>query len=1049
MITKRRIGAARPMTIASVLLLSTAIAAPAFAEVEQVVVTAQKRSEDIQTVPIAVTAFTSQDIAAHQIQGFRDLQFDMPNVNFSDGTFGASNFQIRGIGTAAVTTSGDAGVSVNLNEVYIANPTATTSATYYDVERIEVNRGPQGTLFGQNATGGSINVITKKPDLSDFATDLEGTYGNFNDEEFRGMVNIPIISDQLGVRMAGFWEKRDGDITNVYPSLFPGSGLPNKLDSRDDWSVRGSARWEPSDSTTVDLMFSHSHENDSRVRAYKQACTTDPSGVLGCLPHAITYQNINLNATTNTLLLSDLSLLGSTPFQLFQVTGPDYQQTGASAFIPTDPREVNTDFQPVSTGADDFGSLTITQKLFSWLSATFIGAFDHTSGYARQATEGTPGDPFSLYGATGTNPASPANCASPAVQATQRGAYACGAWAHYGGAISNYYLPAGTTSVQAMQTIFGSLYPTSAGTYFSGANFGLLPISAPTGFGLSSGSIAGYSDHMQGYDQIGGHNGEKSLELRFASDFEGPLNFLVGVSHLEYQNTTRYYVAQTGIDLASILFGALQGAPEGSDPNFGDGILAGPSVYNNNNILYQSRSSGIFGEIYYDIIPNELKLTLGGRYTTDIKTNQNQQSTLSCPVSIGSTASDVATILATNCPANEVNPFGTLATAPLYQKTEFDATTGRAVLQWMPKVDFTDQTMIYASYSHGNRPGGFNPPSFIPGLIPNTFAQENVDAYEMGTKNTLLDGSLQANLTGWYYDYKGYQISSIVNRSSLNLNINSTLYGLEGEFLWVPDEHWSFNFNFGITHSNIGSGNDMQFDTRNPTHGNADAIVLKDFQGSNCIIQSASGPINVAEMNTLAAGLGKSSDTFVAPPVPLPGSVAASSAYINGSATGIAGLTCATLGDLLEAMNVNEHTDFVVSPSFGGHYNTPGGIPVSVKGNQMPNTPPVDISVGAQYAFDFNGGYTLVPRVDYYWKSQSYSTIFNTAQDKIQSWDEINAQIQLNGGDGEWYARAWVKNLADSKNVTSSYTGADAQGLFTNLFFEEPRTYGLSLGAHF
>ncbi len=167
MLATRSARTGRSMTLISALLLSSALAAPAFAQIEEVVVTAQKKSEDIQSVPIAVSAFTSQDMAAHQIMGFKDLQFSVPNVTFTHGNFGPSNFQIRGIGSAAVATSGDAGVSINEDDVYLSSP-PLTSASYYDVERVEVLRGPQSTLYGRNATGGAINVITAKPDLDAF-----------------------------------------------------------------------------------------------------------------------------------------------------------------------------------------------------------------------------------------------------------------------------------------------------------------------------------------------------------------------------------------------------------------------------------------------------------------------------------------------------------------------------------------------------------------------------------------------------------------------------------------------------------------------------------------------------------------------------------------------------------------------------------------------------------------------------------------------------------------------------------------------------------------
>jgi outer membrane receptor protein involved in Fe transport len=992
------------LTFISTLMLTTAIAAPAFAQIEEVVVTAQKKSEDIQSVPIAISAFTSQDLAAHQIQGFRDLQFSIPNVTFSNGTFGSSNFQIRGIGTASVTTSGDAGVSINQNEVYLTEGAVlAVGASYYDVERIEVARGPQGTLFGQNATGGAINVITAKPNLDEYHADIEGTYGNYNDQEVRAMANIPIIDGQLGVRLAGFWENRDGDIRNVYDSFHPGSDLPNWLDSRNDYSGRASVRWEPTSDTTVDFVAAHGHEDDSRVRTVIQACNNDPSGILGCLPGARHFQNMNLNATTNTTLLSNIGPAGGTPLQLFQITGPTADETGSTQFIPNGYRTVDSDFQPSSRGKDDFMSLTWKQKWFGWLESTLIGGFDHNGGKAQQATEGTPGDPF-----------------------------------------SDYLVAPGVTRVQEAETILGFLAPTNASTYFSGANFGLLPISAPKGFGLSSGSIRDYADHMQGYDQIGNHTDEKSIELRFSSSFNGPFNFLLGGSHLEFDDSTQYFVAQTGIDLASILFGGVL---------FGDGNLAAPSVYDSNTIEYKSKSNSVFGEAYYDIIPDTLKFTAGLRWTSDIKTNLSQQSTLSCPAPIGSTVAQIDAILtsSTLCPVSTVNSFGAAATAPLFQYAKFNSTTGRGVLTWTPKIDWTDQTLVYASYSHGNRPGGFNPPSFIPGLIPNTFAPENVDAYELGTKNLLLDGTLQANMTLWYYDYKGYQISSIVNRSSLNSNINSTLYGAEGEYIWAPDSHWAFNLNIGLTHSAIGNGNNFQVDPRNPTHGAINAMVLKDYQGSNCIIQNGSGgAVTVAGMNALAAGIGLGANTFIAPPNALPGSVAASSAYINGSPGGTNGLTCASLGGALNAMNMTEGTNFVLnfSPLTGG-YNTPGGIPVSVKSNQLPDTPEVNISFGAQYTFDLDGGYTLAPRADVYWKSQQYSEIFNTAEDRIPAWAEVNAAIQFNSPDNVWYAKAWLKNAFNSNNVTSSATGSDAQGLFTNLFVEEPRTYGITLGAHF
>jgi outer membrane receptor protein involved in Fe transport len=1048
------------LTIASVLLLSTALAAPAFAQIEEVVVTAQKKSEDIQTVPIAISAFTAQDLASKQIKGFSDIQFNMPSVTVTNGTFGSSNFTIRGIGSAAVATSGDAGVSINQNEVYLANDTVTAD-NYFDLEGIEVLRGPQGTLFGQNATGGAVNIKTAKPQLDAFSADLEGTYGNYNDQEVRAMVNIPIVTDQLAVRAALYWQNRDGDITNIY-----GNGLPSHIDSRDLWDGRFSTRWQPTDDTTVDLMFQHQTEDDSRVRTVVQACTTDYSAVLGCLPGAIKLQPVNLDATANTLLTSDIGILGNSPFQLTTVTGATPDNVGTNSVIPKDLHTVNTDFQPQSRGSSDMGTLTWKQNLFGWLTSTFIAAFEHGGGTEQQATEETVSDKFSSEAAYGSNyVATPTNCAAlyylgKPISNDQRHYYTCGVYAATSGAVNNAYLAPGTSRVVAMQTLLTGIAPTNAGILTAGG-FGYLPISAPVGYGLSTGHVYDYADHDQSLDQIGGPSHETSLEWRFTSSFNGPFNFLLGANYLDHGSSVRYYVGQTGLDVTSDLAGYSV---------YGDGTLYGPSIYDSINEPYKSTTRSIFGEAYYDIIPDTLKFTGGLRYSEDTKSINTEQVTLGCPFPVGTTDSGGTNILNNTCPAgagNPFNPYGTAASETHRQNAKYDALTGRAVLTWTPKIDWTDQTMVYASYAHGNRPGGFNPPSFIPGLTPNTFAPENVDAYELGTKNTLLDGTLQANLTGWYYDYKGYQVSSIVNRSSLNVNLNATLYGVEGEFNWAPDTHWLFNANFGFTHSEVANGQSL-VDTRNPTHGSEYAMVLKDFQGSNCIIQSkvplstlgGSNAAVIAAINAQAEVIDGGTPILTAAPAALPGSVAPYSAFVNANAvTGTFGLSCSTLGNVLAAINHYEGGQYVVTENTaleaylhaapGTQFLTPGGIATSLGGNQLPNTPAFTFSVGAQYTFDLDGGYSLVPRVDYYWKSSDYARVFNTVEDKISSWDEVNAQIQLNSPDNFWYARGWIKNALNKKNITGSYTGSDSQGLFTNLFVEEPRTYGITLGAHF
>jgi iron complex outermembrane recepter protein len=1010
----RPVVTVRSATFISALLMSTAFTTAAYAQIETVIVTAERKAEDIQTVPIAVSAFTNADLQSHQITTFRDLQFSVPNVTVSNANFGSANFQIRGIGSAFVGTSGDNGVSVNTDEIYLDEP-ALASATYYDLDRIEVLRGPQPTNYGRNATGGAINVVTAKPNLDTFSVGADLQYGNFNDREARGVINVPVIDGVLAVRVAAFGELRSGDIKNIY-----GNGLPSSLDSRDDYSTRAAIRFQPNDDTTFDLMWQHSAESDSRVRAVVQSCHRDPSGVLGCLPDKRAAEPINLNATLAYTFPSEIGLLGNpvaipgtfgqvhlNNLQLTQISGAaGAPGAGATVTIPSDLHTVNSDFQPVTKGHDDFVDFKVHQKLGDWLTADILLGFDQSFAYTSQGYSDTPPEPFS------------APLASNAITPSQATALAfLGGPAHCPAAAAT------TNRLVAVQEIFTCLFPTSGSKYFVG-HFGTLPISqaTPGGFGLIAGNLRDYGNHFESYDEGDGAYREWTQELRFSTNFNGPLNFLLGGYHITTRHVTDYYVNSTALDFASIAVGAVLAH---------DGLFLGPSNYNNRSDPYTLESTSVYGEMYYDILPDTLKFTGGFRYTEDDKAASSQNTLQNCLLPVNIPAALVTAQFFASCAPTPVSS----AALVREQSSIFHSLTGRAVLNWTPKLDFTDQTLVYASYTHGNRPGGFNPPSkSIPPLFSSTFNSEELDSYEIGTKNTLLDGLLQANLTAWYYDYSGYQISKIVDRTSVNANINSRLWGVEGEFFWAPIDNLQFNLSFGYTNSEITSGSD--FDTRNPSQNDPNATVVKDYAGANCVITNAlhTGPVTPATNPFFAAIL-------VNPPVTsLPGT-AARVAFLNGSGSIIPatqGLSCNTLDAALLA------TFGAASP----YRATPGGLSVSLKGNEMPNTPPLTFNIGAQYTINFGSGYTVVPRVDYYWKDRMFAGKFNAPTDLIQSWDELNAQIQLNAPDNKWYVRGFIRNVIDSQNITGSYVTDPSSGLFTNLFVEEPRTYGLTIGAH-
>jgi hypothetical protein len=123
------------------------------------------------------------------------------------------------------------------------------------------------------------------------------------------------------------------------------------------------------------------------------------------------------------------------------------------------------------------------------------------------------------------------------------------------------------------------------------------------------------------------------------------------------------------------------------------------------------------------------------------------------------------------------------------------------------------------------------------------------------------------------------------------------------------------------------------------------------------------------------------------------------------------------------------------------------GIARNIKGNKLPQVPNAQVGVGAQYTMHF-GDYSLVPRVDYYWQSSMQARVMNDpGSDYIGSWDTMNAQMQLNAPDDKWYARVFATNIFDKHNPTGVYLTDPTSALFTNVFSEDPRVVGVSVGA--
>lgn len=226
------------------------------AGVDQIIVTAEKRAVNAQRTSISIAAYNSESLERSVLEDIYDIGLRTPGVIVNKEIVG--KIYIRGIGTENLTMGGDPGVAVHTDGAYIAR-TSAANFDLHDVERVEVLRGPQGTLYGRNATGGLINIISKAP-TDEFYAKAEFQYGSYDRTRFAGIVSGP-LSDKVLARLSFVKSDRDGFTDN----LFTGEAL----DTEDLAMGRLRLRFLPTDAITFDLIGEFSID-DSKPAPFKQ-----------------------------------------------------------------------------------------------------------------------------------------------------------------------------------------------------------------------------------------------------------------------------------------------------------------------------------------------------------------------------------------------------------------------------------------------------------------------------------------------------------------------------------------------------------------------------------------------------------------------------------------------------------------------------------------------------------------------------------------------------------------------------------------------------------
>jgi len=671
-------------------------AKPEYAGIEEILVTAQKRSSNLQETPTAITALSGAQLFDRGIYDIEALATQVPNFQYGE-TFGVARLTIRGIGNEGFT---DPSTAFHIDGVYQNNQTAASALTFYDIAQVEVLRGPQGTLWGRNSTAGAINVSTRAPvhELEIFGDLLRGSYEQWFG---RGVVNVPILEDRIAARTAVFFNKRDGYQENL---AYPGTTSQN-ADDADNWGIRPQLLFEITDEISLTMRGGYSHQGGvgwaSKIQgAYPETYLFTPNGIgIPASPPPIP------NALDLYMLID--------PYHS-QIDGAPMQPN------PTDPRQIRRN-------ARQF------QDIDTWhLNGTLVWDF---------FVPGIGDLNFSVVGSYRDEVRSQ----------------------NFDFDFSDQDMLLGNITASTRDRVIDA-HLRSAGDSSTQWLLGFFMLDAD---GQLSVNVPGPGGSMNLFVGEGGR--VCTVPVGDPAPSPGCAPWEIEIFDFEF---------------APVILGekiALSGARGGLS----------------NDIL----SLAGYGHVRQEFFEDKLSIGLGLRYSWDRArgTRFSDMVTVSGPqrfqpagyVDIFPSGDANGDGIPDNC----IQP-GTATD----EEATWDGVTGDLEIDFKP----ADDHMVYASISHGYKPGYINGNAQGRGCVPpnitplNNAADETIWAYEIGSKNRFLDNTVQANLTGFVYQYENLQVVSRFDNSSFIQSApKAQVWGIEFEGIWQPIEDLSLSVVYG------------------------------------------------------------------------------------------------------------------------------------------------------------------------------------------------------------------------------------------------------------
>ena len=709
--------------LSSIVIISFAVTAQ---EIEEVVVTATKKEESIQDLALSIEALTAESLADNQVYDVSDLAEITPGLETAKVIGSGSGWVVRGIGSGGIGAGVIASVVTAING-HSVNDSVVADTGFMDLERVEVLKGPQGTLYGRNAANGVINLITARP-TSEFegSYDVEvGTYGKITT---KAVINMP-FSDSVKTRLAVMSNKRDGMVT----SLVTG----NDFDDRNDEAFRLSVDWDISDATSLEFTYGQQESDDTRFQEEISYCAQDQ--FYGCNPYVRGQANVAADSRGH--IAGFFGFLA----HLHPGSVTNVYSSNAVLYSSDDFSEISLNREPTHEQKQTVANLQLNHDLSDDLLLTAKVSYEtrefYQSGDNDQAYTDDP-----LLG-------SAASLGQPPITG-----YLC-----FGG------------ERQFCETVDSDRTYDFSDVNTHGTQMEVNLVSSYDGaFNYTLGIYQNETRNDNVYlAQTTGSQFFRSFDLHPYSDL---VLALTGNDWSSKGGVGFYQDMLTWLSLAGNALGcggslgpaaqaacnpallAPYAAQTTKQANSLDVVIPWDltGVINDQNVDDISRA--IYGEMYFDL-SDDTKLTLGARYQED-----EVVSTVYNDTAAGSYLTSGCFLVENKdtCSFVDVTP------------VEDDAFTYKLALQH----NLSDDVMVYGSYTTAIRAAGVNA-----GDNPTTYDQEKNSTLDFGLKSILMDGAMLLNMNVFNTVSDGFLVAAVQNTGTKNTNIDADIKGFEGNMM--------------------------------------------------------------------------------------------------------------------------------------------------------------------------------------------------------------------------------------------------------------------------